>query len=129
MPPPNEMKIEDRTVPRYFVVASSFAAPFFSDRSTSFVSGNTPGQALAQYAANYSHPFGLYAAALYASADAYHSNEKPLVKWLCNFEQERIRQTAGLAAYLFSCDGDAMVIDDRRVVVKNPKGGSFVAVE
>lgn len=67
---------------RYFVVATSFAAPFVSDVSFEFVFGDSPEKALSHFAAKYSHPCKLFAAVLYQSADAYHSKEKPLAKWL-----------------------------------------------
>ena len=56
----------------YFVVANSFAAPLISDQSTEYVQGESPADALERFAAEYKHPAGLYAAALYESADAYH---------------------------------------------------------
>ncbi len=68
----------------YFIIANSFAAPFCSDESRTYVTGQTPLIALQEFATRYSHPYGLYAAAAYKSADAYHKGEKPLAKWLSN---------------------------------------------
>jgi len=69
----------------YFVVANSFPAPFVSDQSTGyFTSDDDPKRAMEEYAAGYSHPCGMFAAGLYASADAYHKGEKPLVRWMSN---------------------------------------------
>jgi len=68
----------------YFIVANSFAAPFFSDRSTSFQKANNPEQSLKTFAKKYDHPCGLYAAVCYKNAEDYHKNKKPLAKWLSN---------------------------------------------
>ena len=68
----------------YFIYANSFAAPFFSDSSTSFVEAETPEAALKKFAADYKHPCGLYAASAYESADAYHKHEDSLAQWVSN---------------------------------------------
>lgn len=66
----------------YFIRANSFAAPFFSDVSSDFETADTPKAALEAFAARYKHPCGLYAAACYASADAYHKGDEALAMWL-----------------------------------------------
>lgn len=68
----------------YFIVANSFAAPFFSDNSTSYQEGESAEQALELFAERYRHPASLYAAVVYENADAYHKGKKPLAKWICN---------------------------------------------
>lgn len=111
----------------YFIVANSFAAPFFSDESTGFVRAESPEAALEQYAETYQHPCGLYAAVAYESADAYHKNERPLAKWLCNHEQQKQRLTEGKGSYSYLGNGPGdFKINGETYKVKNPKGGSVV---
>ena len=112
----------------YFIVAESFAAPFVSDRSESFWKGETPEAALKDYAQKYSHPAGLYAALLYADANAYHKNAAPLARWLCNHEIEKRRLTESLAGYSYLGHGPGdFEINRVRHKVDNPKGGALVA--
>ena len=108
----------------YFITANSFAAPFFSDTSEKFVSAETPASALEKFAAEYSHPCGLYAAFCYESADAYHKSAKPLAKWLCNHEVEKMRLTKDMGSYSFlgHAPGD-FEVNGKRHRVENPKGG------
>jgi len=68
----------------YFIIANSFAAPFFSDTSHCFQEGENPKEALELFVQKYNHPCGLYAAMLYKDANAYHKGENPLLKWLSN---------------------------------------------
>lgn len=74
-------------MPEYFLLTNSNAAPFFSDTDTRFVDGPDAETAFAVAVQSYKHPCGLYAANLYASADAYHKNEKPLAQWVCKKAQ------------------------------------------
>lgn len=113
----------------FFVVANSFAAPFFSDESTSFEMGDTPEEALESFAARYEHPCGLFAAVAYESATAYHKGEEPIAKWLCNHEIERMRLTKGKGgnSYYGHGPGD-FEIDGIRVHVDKPKDGHVVAL-
>jgi|WetSurMetagenome_2_1015567.scaffolds.fasta_scaffold895905_2 hypothetical protein len=69
-------------MPRFFVVANSCAAPFFSDTSTEFVSGKTPWHAMENFKDSYDHPAGLYGANLYKDANAYHGGDKPLIRFI-----------------------------------------------
>lgn len=68
----------------YFIVANSFAAPFFSDTSTHFYHADSPEEALERFSKKYSHPAGLYAASAFKSSDDYHKNKNPLCRWLSN---------------------------------------------
>lgn len=61
----------------YFIVASTYAAPFFSETRTDFIEGKTPEKALSEYLKENR----VYAANLYRSSDDYHKNKEPLVKW------------------------------------------------
>ena len=79
----------------YFVVANSFAAPLQSDESTHYVRGKTPEDALQRFANSYRHPAGLYAANLYADANAYHKHEKTLAKWRSNAARNAINPSHG----------------------------------
>ncbi len=108
----------------YFIVANSFAAPFFSDQSTDYVKAATPEDALKAFASDYKHPCGLYAAVVYESADAYHKNKSYLSRWLCNHEIEKQRLTKNLGGY--SCLGHEpgkFEINGELHTVKNPKQG------
>lgn len=67
---------------QYFIVAQSGAAPLVSDESTGFVWGRSAALALVDFAGTYTHPAGLYAAAVYLNADAYHKGAKPLARWM-----------------------------------------------
>lgn len=114
-------------MPRYFIVAHSFAAPFCSDTSTQFRGGPTPQQTLEAFAASYKHPSGLYAAALYADANAYHEGDTPLAKWLSNHEQAKQAATKGKEAYEYKpWAAGQFEIDGKPIEVENPKGGSLV---
>jgi hypothetical protein len=68
----------------FYIETNSFAAPFFSDSSHTYVEANSAADALEKTAAAYSHPARLYAAAAYTSSDARNKGEKPLARWLCN---------------------------------------------
>jgi hypothetical protein len=112
----------------YFVVADSFAAPFVSDRTEKHVIHDTPESALECFAETYRHPAGLYAASLYASADAYHKGADPLARWLCNHEIEKRRLTEPLAGYSYLGHGPGdFEINGVRHRIENPKGGQLIA--
>ena len=64
-------------MPEYFVVANSFAAPFFSDTSEEYAKGETPQAAMVKFRKRYDHPAGLFAALLFKNADACYKKKKP----------------------------------------------------
>ncbi len=66
----------------YFVVANSFAAPFVSDTSTSYIKGTSPENAMSRFIELYKHPAKLYAANLYKNADDYHKGKTPLAQFI-----------------------------------------------
>jgi hypothetical protein len=66
----------------FYVVTNSNAAPFVSDTSAKFVGAETPKEALDITVENYSHPCGLYAAAVWLDANSKVKGEEPLLKWL-----------------------------------------------
>jgi hypothetical protein len=111
-------------MPEYFIMATSFAAPFFSDTSDGYVTAETPEAALERFAADYRHPCGLYAAVCYASADAYHKGETPLARWLSNHELaiQRLKPKGSGYGYLGHGPGD-FEIDGVRHRIEDPKGG------
>lgn len=84
----------------YFIIANSFAAPFFSDTSNGYVLADTPQNALLKFIKKYKHPAGLFAAIVFNNADDYHKNKPHLVRWMSN--AAKYGQT-----------------------IKNPKDGSF----
>ena len=111
----------------YFIVATSFAAPFFSDTDEAFMTAASPQKALLKFKKSYGHPFGLYAAVCFTDANAYHKNEKPLAKWLCHHELEKTRLTKGLGGYSYKGHGPGdFEIDGKRHKVENPKDGRLV---
>jgi hypothetical protein len=104
----------------YFIFANSFAAPFFSDTSHDFQEAPTPKAALQIFAGRYSHPCGLYAAACYESAEAYHKGTQPLARWLSNHAAkiEHAKPTSILS------EGPGKIkLDGKWTTVEDPKGG------
>lgn len=111
----------------YFIRANSFAAPFFSDDSSSYQAGETPEKALLAFAKAYKHPAGLYAALAYTSADAYHKGEPALATWLCNHEIAKMEATKNLGSYGYFGDGPGhFKINEEWHTVKNPRAGRIV---
>jgi len=111
----------------YFIVANSFAAPFCSDQSTAYAKGESPEAVLRAFAVKYTHYAGLYAAVCYASADAYHKNQKSLATWLCNSELKKQEVTKG--KHCFSSLGiepGVFEVDGVTYTVQDPKGGQIV---
>ena len=108
----------------WFVVANSFAAPFFSDTSEDYVEGETARDALKLFMEGYKHPFGLFAAVVYESADDYHKGRAPAARWTSNkaVAVEKIVKERG--AVLFDESGpDGFIADGVRYDI--PKGGKF----
>ena len=123
-------KREYRKMTEFFIYSNSFAAPFFSDTDTSFITADTAEAALKRFAEAYKHPAGLYAAAAYESADAYHNGAKPLAKWLCNHEQEKARLTKDLGSYSYRGDGPGRFeINGEMHTIADPRAGSLVTPE
>lgn len=113
----------------FFIVANSFAAPFCSDQDTSYIDARTPEGALIGFAESYKHPFGLYAAMCYASADAWHKKERPLAEWLSNYAAEKHRLTKNLGTHSFSSNGREFCIDGKWHAVADPKSGRVMPSE
>jgi len=123
-------KIKKANKKEYFVVANSFAAPFFSDTAEEYTKGVDPEDAMQGFVRFYGHPCGLYSVALYKSADPFHKSQKPLCKWLCNLELEKQRLTKGKGSYSFlhSADkvGHFIEIDHERHYIPDPGKGCIV---
>lgn len=114
----------------YFIVANSFAAPFCSDQSHSYQKGSTPESAMMMFAAEYSHPCGLYSAQLFESADAYHKNKPFLCEWHSNRVIAEKKATAGKGAYTFYGESASRFsVDGVWHDVENPKGGRVITAE
>lgn len=114
-------------MPEYFIVANSFAAPFASDTSEEFVEGVHAREALSKFVAKYSHPYGLYSAKAWNSANDYHKNLPAVATWLSNKEIAIREATKNLPAYEYrGGDQTTFYIDGKKVVVEHPKGGAFV---
>ncbi|MBA7614738.1 hypothetical protein ES703_22007 [subsurface metagenome] len=117
-------------MPEYFIVANSFAAPFFSDTSEGYFRGKNPKDVMHRFIAQYEHPCGLYSANLYENADAYHKNEEPLRQYLCNLELEKQRLVEGKDSYSvlhsFHNGKEFIEIDHERHYIKNPKEGKIL---
>lgn len=113
----------------FFITARSFAAPFFSDDSSTYVEADTASEALATFASEYSHPAGLYAAEAWASADHYHKSggKDPLAQWLSNHEIAKQEATKDKHGYGYLGHGPGEFdVDGERVSVPGPKGGRVV---
>lgn len=108
----------------YFIVANSFAAPFFSDTDHAHIMAETPAEALRAFAAHYKHPAGLYAANVYESADAYHKGEDGLAQWLCNQAKGVADLTKDLDCYSMRGSGPGEIeINGVWHSIPNPKQG------
>ncbi|KPL67442.1 hypothetical protein SZ64_04580 [Erythrobacter sp. SG61-1L] len=104
----------------FYIETNSFAAPFLSDPGHTYVDAETPEDALLRAAAEYSHPFGLYAAAAYSSADAKNKGEKPLARWLSNHAKALV----GVTGMITSLRPGLIEINGEKVEIEDPKGGS-----
>lgn len=113
----------------FFIVATSFAAPFISETTEHYIKAESPEAALEQLAATYAETViktGLYSATAYASHRDYHERKDPRAQWLCNHEIEKQRLTAGGGfSYLGHAPGD-FEINGERHKVENPKQGRVV---
>ena|SRR6266567_956656 len=113
----------------FFITANSFAAPFFSDTTEKFVEAETAEEALRTFAESYTHPAGLFAAVAYKDANDMKKGRKPLAKWRCNHEIEKMRLTENLGSYIFLGHGPGKFeIDNQMHEVRNPKAGHIVPV-
>jgi hypothetical protein len=114
----------------YFIVTSSFAAPFCSDTDQFFQEGVSPRHVLEKVARQYSHPCGLFAAVCYESADSYHKKEKPLAKWLSNHELSKMEATKGESGYTYrGIAPGKFEVNGKVFTVENPHEGRVVDVE
>lgn len=111
----------------YFIHATSFAAPFFSEESTGYIEADSPTAALERFAAKYSHPAGLFAADVYASSDAYHKGQERLARWLCNKARVIEEKTSNGSHSIYSAGPDTVEIDGETVIIPDPKAGAVVA--
>lgn len=109
-------------ITEFYIEANSFAAPFFSDSSIGYVQANSAATALEQFAADYTHPCGLYAATAYTSADARNKGEKPLARWLSN-QAQRLQGVTGMIRMDGPGKGE---INGEVVEIENPKAGCVV---
>ncbi len=112
----------------YFIVANSFAAPFVSDTSESFQEADSPENALKLFAARYSHPARLFAAACYSSATDFHKGKASLARWLCNHELARQKAMKPKEACMY--EGIApgrFKVNGNLIVVEKPFEGRIVA--
>ena len=114
----------------YFVVGTTFAAPFVSERIEKFVKATSPEKALQSISEKLKDSCGLYAACAYSSADDFHKGKKELAWWLCNHEIEKrkIEIETGASRYRDHGPGD-FELDGKRYKVKNPLGGAIQVLE
>lgn len=106
----------------YFIVANSFAAPFFSDTSHGFKEAESPEKALKLFAESYSHPCGLYSAIVFADANDYHKGNKPLAQWMCNEAKFIVGKTGLIKKPMIG----KVVVDNVLHNIENPKEGAVV---
>jgi hypothetical protein len=108
----------------YFIIANSFAAPFVSDTSEGYETGNNAKEALRKYVEKYTHPAGLYSARCYASADDYHKGKPFLAEYLSNHERALQKATKNKGSYSYMGNGAGdFEIDHKRIKVENPREG------
>lgn len=120
----------DSPTKEFFVRAASFGAPFFSDVSEEYIKAPSPEAALVAFAKDYKHPAGLYSAAAYASADAYHHGEGALAQWQCNYEIAKRKASADKGACTVSGHGDNLLeIDGEPIVIRDPHEGQIISPE
>lgn len=112
----------------FYIVANSFAAPFFSDMDTAFVKAASAKAALIKYAKTYDHPAGLYCANCYRDANASAKGAKPLAEWQSNHLIALLKETKDKPGYSYfgHAPGD-FEVNDKRIKVKNPKAGKVVS--
>lgn len=111
----------------YFIVANSFAAPFFSDTSEHFIKAKTPEAALVKLGKTYKHPAGLYGAGCWANATDYHKGAEPLARWVCNLALAKDEAARGKGSYsMLGVSNEEFEIDGVRHKVKDPKGGKVL---
>lgn len=65
----------------YFYVARSNAAPFFSDTWEGYVEAESPDSAIQKLLSENDHPAGMFALALWKSADDMHKKEESIAHW------------------------------------------------
>lgn len=111
----------------YFIIANSFAAPFFSDSSNGYEKGETPKEALASFVKSYTHPAGLYSAKVYESADAYHKGQEAVATYLSNHEiaLKEATKDKGVYSYMGNAPGD-FEVDHKNYRIPDPKGGRII---
>lgn len=110
----------------YFVKANSFAAPFFSDESTQFIEATTAKEALERFASNYTHPCGLYAAAVWAHSDDFHKGRPALAKWISNHAKALTEETGRHpACSVYVEEPGRFRVNDAWFDVEDPKGGTI----
>jgi len=110
---------------KYFIVANSFAAPFFSDTSTDFIVADSAKEALEKFVQKYNHPFGLYSAGCFKFSDEYHEGKGPIASWRCNLVLEMENATKGKGSCSICHDNyDTFTVDGVSHKVKDPKSGS-----
>ncbi|MBM3206920.1 MAG: hypothetical protein FJZ43_04850 [Candidatus Staskawiczbacteria bacterium] len=111
-------------MPEYFLKGNTFAAPFFSDAISKYVTAETAEEALLSFIGNKND---IYAMNAYNSADDYHKGEDPVAIWHSNkliAINEAIKGKGGYT--LFSHDDHTIEIDGKTLNVDNPRGGKIV---
>ncbi len=111
----------------FFVMGSSFPAPFCGDNLESFVEADTPAEALQRFVDSCSHPCGVYSAAAFLSSDDQKKGGRALVRYCSNELLVREEATRGLGCYSTSrnSDGD-LVVNGKVHKIVNPKGGRII---
>lgn len=123
----SEQIIPTTTTTRYFIAGETFAAPFFSERISTYVEAATPEAALEQLSEKMRAELGLYAACAYPSADAYHEGKEPLARWLSNHEIAKQEATRDLGGYSYLGEGAGRFrINETWYQVEDPRGGRVV---
>ncbi len=96
----------------YYYVTNSNSAPMFSDTDNGFVKADSSMEALKSIVKKYTHPSGLYAAAIYECS--------PKQKMLARYLSSRANTLDGVTGRVF-CEGNKITVDDKRLKLKHSK--------
>lgn len=114
-------------MPEFFISATTFAAPFVSDRIDTYEDAATPQEAVLTVVERHRDGIGIYAANAFASADAYHKKQSPLAQWRCNRERLIRNAIDAYGAISVASDwSDRVEINGELHTIDGPKEGGFI---
>lgn len=114
----------------FYIHGSSFAAPFVGDTISKYIESETAHDALLTFVASRPHPFGVYAANAYLSADHMNKGESAISVYRSNKELAKQRVTKGMSSYEYQGGGpDRMTIDGVTYKIDDPTGGKVLPMD